>query len=206
MSPPPATAASTNCSAPPRAPRSTEADPPPLTRPDAGHPLRQTGHRLLPDAPAPPEQPDPQNQIYRLSARSDAPHAPPHYCVTSGIRLREQIRKATNKAEAYNGLTKWLPHGNADWLASRDPELQHKAVKFLDLLASSIIFTTAIDMTCTLNQMSNEGRTPRTGDLASAPTGARTSCSSPTTPPDPLHIPPAAYDPVLQAAEDLSCG
>ncbi|MET7763522.1 Tn3 family transposase [Streptomyces sp. NPDC005393] len=48
--------------------------------------------------------------------------------------LREQIQRATNKAEAYNGFTKWLHFGNAGWLTSRDPELQDKAVKFLDLL------------------------------------------------------------------------
>ncbi|WP_262391731.1 transposase [Nocardiopsis sp. CNR-923] len=70
--------------------------------------------------------------------------------------LREQIQRATNKAEAYNGFTKWLHFGNAGWLNSRDPELQDRAVKFLDLVAASVIFSTTIDMTKTLRQMARE--------------------------------------------------
>ncbi|MFB6992030.1 Tn3 family transposase [Streptomyces sp. NPDC056304] len=61
--------------------------------------------------------------------------------------LREQIQRATNKAEVYDGFTKWLHFGNAGWLASRDPELQDKAIKFLDLVAVGVIFSTTIDMT-----------------------------------------------------------
>ena len=80
--------------------------------------------------------------------------------------LREQIQRATNKAEAYNGFTKWLHFGNAGWLASRDPELQDKAVKFLDLLASSVIFSTTIDMTRALRRMAREGWTLNESDLA----------------------------------------
>ncbi|MFC9035334.1 Tn3 family transposase [Streptomyces arboris] len=80
--------------------------------------------------------------------------------------LRKQIQKATNKAEAYNGFTKWLHFGSAGWLASRDPELQDKAVKFLDLFASSIIFSTTIDMTAVLSRMAREGWTLHSADLA----------------------------------------
>ncbi|MFD8229874.1 Tn3 family transposase [Streptomyces massasporeus] len=80
--------------------------------------------------------------------------------------LREQIQKATNKAEAYNGFTKWLHFGNAGWLASRDPELQAKAVKFLDLLASSVVFSTTTDMTQSLSRMAREGWTLNASDLA----------------------------------------
>ncbi|GCB51556.1 transposase [Streptomyces sp. NL15-2K] len=57
----------------------------------------------------------------------------------SDPQLREQITRATNKAEAYNGYTKWLHFGGDGYLRSRDPELQEKAVKFLDLMANSII-------------------------------------------------------------------
>lgn len=80
--------------------------------------------------------------------------------------LREQIQRATNKAEPYNGFTKWLHFGNAGWLTSRDPELQDKAVKFLDLAAASVIFSTTIDMTCTLRHMVREGWTLNASALA----------------------------------------
>ncbi|MGW3137761.1 hypothetical protein [Streptomyces sp. NPDC001139] len=43
------------------------------------------------------------------------------------------------------------PFANAGWLASRDLELQEKAVKFLDLLAASVVFSTTVDMTRALH-------------------------------------------------------
>lgn len=116
--------------------------------------------------------------------------------------LREQIQKATNKAEAYNGYTKWLHFGHAGWLTSRDPELQDRAVKFLDLLASSVIFSTTIDMTRTLRQMSREGWTLPASDLAVLSPYRRENVlrfGDYTT--DQLHIPPPDYDPTVQTEE-----
>ncbi|MER6076330.1 Tn3 family transposase [Streptomyces sp. NPDC001817] len=117
--------------------------------------------------------------------------------------LREQIQRATNKAEAYNGFTKWLHFGNAGWLASRDPELQDKAVKFLDLLASSVIFSTTIDMTRTLRRMAREGWTLNESDLAVLSPYRRENVlrfGDYTT--DQLHIPPPLYNPMLSTAPD----
>ncbi|WP_437035552.1 Tn3 family transposase [Streptomyces sp. enrichment culture] len=75
----------------------------------------------------------------------------------SDPRLREQITRATNKAEAYNGDTQWPHFGEDGYLRSRDPELQDKVVKFLDLAANSIIFSTTVDMTGTLREMAAQG-------------------------------------------------
>ncbi len=114
--------------------------------------------------------------------------------------LREQIQKATNKAEAYNGFTKWLHFGNAGWLASRDPELQDKAVKFLDLLASGVVFSTTIDMTAVLSRMAREGWTLHTSGLAVLSPYRRENVlrfGDYTT--DQLHVPPPAYSPTLHA-------
>jgi TnpA family transposase len=114
--------------------------------------------------------------------------------------LREQVQKATNKAEAYNGFTKWLHFGNAGWLTSRDPELQDKAIKFLDLLAASVIFSTSIDMSSTLRQMSREGWTLNESDLAVLSPYRRENVlrfGDYTT--DQLHIPPPLYNPTLDA-------
>ncbi|MGW7824107.1 Tn3 family transposase [Streptomyces puniciscabiei] len=117
--------------------------------------------------------------------------------------LRERIQKATNKAEAYNGFTKWLHFGNANWLAGRDPELQDRAVKFLDLLAFSVIFCTTIDMTSTLSQLSDDGWTLKTGDLAVLSPYRREYVlrfGDYTT--DQLHVPPPAYSPTLLPASE----
>ncbi|MFF8592853.1 Tn3 family transposase [Streptomyces sp. NPDC015220] len=121
----------------------------------------------------------------------------------SDPQLREQIQRATNKAEAYNGFTKWLHFGNAGWLTSRDPELQDKAVKFLDLVAASVIFSTTIDMTRTLRQMTREGWTIRASDLAVLSPYRRENVlrfGDYTT--DQLHIPPPAYNPTLRITDE----
>ncbi|WP_274919543.1 Tn3 family transposase [Streptomyces sp. WZ-12] len=112
--------------------------------------------------------------------------------------LREQISRATNKAEAYNGFTKWLAFGNHGLLSSRDPEQQEKAVKFLDLVASSIIFSTTIDMTGTLRQMVSEGWTVLPEDLAvTSPHRRENVLRFGDYDTDSLHIPPGDYDPTL---------
>lgn len=109
--------------------------------------------------------------------------------------LREQISRATNKAEAYNGFTKWLHFGSHGYLRSRDPELQEKAIKFLGLVASSVIFSTTIDMTEQLRQMAAEGWTILGEDLTAISPHRRDNVLrfgdyDTTTP----HIPPGTYD------------
>ncbi|MEU3282429.1 Tn3 family transposase [Streptomyces antibioticus] len=112
--------------------------------------------------------------------------------------LREQITRATNKAEAYNGYTKWLHFGGDGYLRSRDPELQEKAVKFLDLMANSIIFSTTVDMTDTLRQMAAQGWKLSPDDIAALSPHRRDNVlrfgdyDTAT-----LHIPPSPYDSAL---------
>ncbi|MFE6692071.1 Tn3 family transposase [Streptomyces sp. NPDC057743] len=112
--------------------------------------------------------------------------------------LREQIQRATNKAEAYNGFTKWLHFGSHGYLRSRDPELQEKAIKFLDLVASSVIFSTTVDMTEQLHQMSTAGWTIGAQDLAVISPHRRDNMLrfgdyDTTT----LHVPPGPFVPGL---------
>jgi TnpA family transposase len=117
--------------------------------------------------------------------------------------LREQITRATNKAEAYNGYTKWLHFGGDGYLRSRDPELQEKAVKFLDLMANSIIFSTTVDMTDTLRQMAAQGRELSPDDIAALSPHRRDNVlrfgdyDTAT-----LHIPPGPYDSALRLPAD----
>ncbi|WP_411144386.1 Tn3 family transposase [Streptomyces sp. x-80] len=112
--------------------------------------------------------------------------------------LREQISRATNKAEAYNGFTKWLAFGNHGLLTSRDPEQQEKTVKFLGLVASSVIFSTTVDMTTVLRQMAAEGWSVCGEDLAVISPHRRDNVlrfGDYDT--EGLHVPPGAYDPSL---------
>lgn len=112
--------------------------------------------------------------------------------------LRDQIAQATNKAEAYNGYTKWLHFGNAGWLNSRDPEQQDRAVKFLDLLAGSVVFSTTINMTHTLRQMAADGWRLQPENLAAlSPFRQDNVLRFGSYATDALHIPPPAYDPTL---------
>ncbi|MGW8955699.1 Tn3 family transposase [Streptomyces sp. NPDC055709] len=101
----------------------------------------------------------------------------------------------------YNGFTKWLHCGNAGWLTSHAPELQEKGIKFLDLVVASTAFSTTIDMTRTLRQVSRDGWTlkcERSGG-SQLLTAARTTSALLTTPPTSSCTPPA-YNPTLHAA------
>lgn len=116
--------------------------------------------------------------------------------------LREQIARATNKAESYNGFTKWLAFGNYGALTSRDPERQEKSIKFLDLVASSVIFSTAVDMTTELRRMAAAGRKIDPADLAVLSPHRRENIrrlGEYAT--DGLHLPPGPFDPRLALRE-----
>lgn len=105
--------------------------------------------------------------------------------------------------EAYNGYTKWLHFGGDGYRRSRDPELQEKAVKFLDLMANSIIFSTTVDMTDTLRQMAAQGWELSPDDIAALSPHRRDNVlrfgdyDTAT-----LHIPPGPYNSALRLPAD----
>jgi 3-oxoacyl-[acyl-carrier-protein] synthase III len=87
-------------------------------------------------------------------------------------------------------------------LSSRDPERQEKSIKFLDLVASSVIFSTAIDMTAELRKMAAEGRKIAPADLAVLSPHRRENIrrfGEYTT--EGLHVPPGPFDPQLALPE-----
>jgi TnpA family transposase len=71
--------------------------------------------------------------------------------------LRQQITAATNKAEAYNGLTKWLFFGGEGVIAENDPEEQEKRIKYTDLIANALILQNVDDMTRGLRVLAQDG-------------------------------------------------
>ena len=77
----------------------------------------------------------------------------------SDSQLRQQITAATNKAESYNGFSKWFFFGGDSVIGYNDPEEQEKIIKYNSLIANAVIFQNAVDLTEILQQLKCEGHT-----------------------------------------------
>jgi TnpA family transposase len=80
--------------------------------------------------------------------------------------LRRQITAATNKAESYNGFSKWLLFGGEGLIPDLDPEDREKRLKFNQLLAGSVVLQNVADMTRALRSLAEEGYPLRREDVA----------------------------------------
>ncbi|MFE3866073.1 Tn3 family transposase [Streptomyces goshikiensis] len=125
----------------------------------------------------------------------------------SDPQLREQITRAANKAEAYSGYTKWLPFGGDGYLRSLGNELNEKAVKFLDLMASSFLFSTTVDMTDALCRTAAQGWELSSDDIGTISPHRRDNVLrfgdyDTTT----LRIPPGTYDAAFTPSPVLNSG
>jgi len=84
----------------------------------------------------------------------------------SSHELRRQITAATNKAESYNGFSKWLLFGGDGIVPDLDPEDREKRLKFNQLLADSVVLQNAADMTRALRLLAEEGYPLRREEVA----------------------------------------
>ncbi len=84
----------------------------------------------------------------------------------SSQELRRQITAATNKAESYNGFSKWLLFGGDGIVPDLDPENREKRLKFNQLLADSVVLQNAADMTHALRLLAEEGYPLRREEVA----------------------------------------
>ncbi len=84
----------------------------------------------------------------------------------SGQELRRQITAATNKAESYNGFSKWLLFGGDGIVPDLDPEDREKRLKFNQILADSLVLQNAADMTRVLRSLAGEGYPLRREEVA----------------------------------------
>jgi Tn3 transposase DDE domain len=57
-------------------------------------------------------------------------------------QLREQITAITNRNEAFHGFADWLMFGGK-LIGHNDPDYQEKVVKFNELIANCVIYSTA---------------------------------------------------------------
>lgn len=79
--------------------------------------------------------------------------------------LREQVTAVTNKTEAFHGFAAWLRFGG-ETIGRNDPEYQEKIVKFNELLANCVIYSTACDITAVANALAADGHPVDREDLA----------------------------------------
>ncbi|NJL53272.1 MAG: transposase [Hydrococcus sp. SU_1_0] len=75
----------------------------------------------------------------------------------SDMGLRRQITSCTNIVEAYNGFSKWLFFGKDGQITDNDPLEQEKRLKYLDLVANSVILQNAFDISSIIRSLSAEG-------------------------------------------------
>ena len=75
----------------------------------------------------------------------------------SDMGLRRQITACTNIVESYNGFSKWLFFGKDGLITDNDPLEQEKRLKYLDLVANSIILQNAFDISSIIRSLSAEG-------------------------------------------------
>jgi TnpA family transposase len=68
--------------------------------------------------------------------------------------LREQITQVTNRNEAFHGFADWLMFGGK-LIGHNDPDHQEKVVKFNELVANCVIYSTACDITDTIRRFGN---------------------------------------------------
>ena len=70
--------------------------------------------------------------------------------------LRQSIRAETTKVESYNDFLDWIGFGGPI-IKSGDPEEQLKQVKYMDLVANSVMLSNVVDMTTALTGMMADG-------------------------------------------------
>lgn len=100
-------------------------------------------------------------------------------------QLRDQIARVTNRNEAFHGFADWLMFGGK-LIGHNDPDYQEKVVKFNELLANCVMYSTACDITDAANAIAAEGEhvdpadrppSPRTSPTPSAGSGTGPSTS-----------------------------
>jgi hypothetical protein len=67
-----------------------------------------------------------------------------------------EIRGATTKIESFNNFRDWVAFGGRI-ITSGDPVEQEKRIKYMNLVANTIMLHNVIDLTAVLNQMVVEG-------------------------------------------------
>jgi len=84
----------------------------------------------------------------------------------SDVELREIITAETNKVEAYHALSEWASFGASDLVASNDEEEMEKAIKYNEIITTSVILQNIADITDIIYQLVQEGKNIARDDVA----------------------------------------
>ena len=84
----------------------------------------------------------------------------------SSPELRQQITATTNKAEGYNGFSKWVQFGGDGVISQNSPDEQEKRIKYLDLVSNALIYQNVVDLSKTLQILKGEGHSVSREDMA----------------------------------------
>ncbi|SDM71022.1 Tn3 transposase DDE domain-containing protein [Nonomuraea jiangxiensis] len=79
--------------------------------------------------------------------------------------LREQITQITNRNESFHNFADWLMFGGK-LIGHNDPDYHEKIIKFNELLANCVIYSTAQDITDAANAIAADGHPVDLDDLA----------------------------------------
>ena len=83
----------------------------------------------------------------------------------SNSNFRRGIQAETTKIESYNSFLDWVSFGGPV-IKSGNPEEQEKQLKYMNLVANSIMLSNIVDLTNIINQLIEEGQ-PVTPNLIS---------------------------------------
>jgi TnpA family transposase len=75
----------------------------------------------------------------------------------SNVTLRREITAVTNIVEMYNHFLDWVFFGKEGVITENDPIEQEKRLKYLDLVASSIILQNTVDMSLAIQTLMAQG-------------------------------------------------
>jgi hypothetical protein len=78
--------------------------------------------------------------------------------------MRQEVTGTTNKIESYHAFTKWLDFGG-EVINENDPVEQQKRLRYLDLVAASVILQNTVDMTRALQEMYHSGEPVEVADV-----------------------------------------
>lgn len=70
--------------------------------------------------------------------------------------LRQEITACTNIVEGYHNFLDWLFFGKQGVITDHDPEEQEKRLKYLDLVASAVIFQNTVDISAAVRSLVEE--------------------------------------------------
>ncbi len=73
------------------------------------------------------------------------------------MTLRQSIQAATTVVERYNDFLDWLSFGGDGVIRVNDPVEQEKRIKYLNLVANTVMLQNVIDITMAISKVANEG-------------------------------------------------